>query len=165
MCAFPSQWPMKAHWWIENKKAEEGADPLLLLCHMPPGPCVCLFSFNFDRISSLQIQESNYFLSQYRAVVRNISAYSASCWGWEDLDSSCLESETIEDTYQSFGLCFQWTNQGFHHSEIGLPGEFHGGEQDVFLLSPDLHLLSIVIFKKLLSWSWWRDLQMFHESS
>lgn len=91
MCAFPSQWPMKAHWWMENKKAEEGADPLLLLCHMPPGPCVCLSSFNFDRISSLQIQESNYLLSQYRAVVRNILASSATCLGWEDFDSSRLE--------------------------------------------------------------------------
>lgn len=49
--------------------------------------------------------------------------------------------------------------------EIGLPGEFHRSEQEVLLPDMDIRLSSIVIFKKLLSWSWWRDLQVFQWNS
>ena len=106
----------------------------------------------------------NYLLLQCRADVRIMWAYSASCLEWEDLDSSWLESVTIDAKYQSFGLCFQWKSQEVHHSAMWLPGEFYVGKQEVLLLGPDLHLLSKIIFKKLVSWSWWRDLQMFQGS-
>lgn len=98
--------------------------------------CACVFSvfpFNFDRTYYFKY---NYLLPQCRADVRSMWAYSASCLEWEDLDSSWLESVTIDAKYQSFELCFQWKSQEVHHCATGLPGEFYVGEQEVLPRSP-----------------------------
>lgn len=124
--------------------------------------CVC--SLFLSTLIEFIYCKYNYLLPQCRADVSSTWTCSASCLEGEDLDSSWLESVTIDAKYQSFGLCFQWTSREVHHSAMGLHAEFCIGGQEVLLLGPDLHLLSIVTFKKLVSWSRWRDLQTFQGS-